>query len=227
MFLLSACVKTKVYTINLGETSVQIIKLTKPGVKKTIVHLHENETTAFQAAKEYMRQNGGTVISLHHQKQRDIHFVQYGQSYAFDPNRIFTNHGIEMTLKQHGRYSKEAHQAVRGFALKIVDLLPQGKVIAVHNNQGYSLKDYFPKHPLAHDVCALRYLPKSSFRNFYFVTDKQNYQRLKKFPYNIALQSRQAQDDGSLSYFLSKKPYINIEAAYDALKVQIKMLEDA
>jgi hypothetical protein len=43
----------------------------------------------------------------------------------------------------------------------------------------------------------------------------------------VALQSKNAQNDGSLSYCLAKKNYINIEAAFDALKTQIDMLRAA
>lgn len=224
--MLSSCVETTVFNERLGETPVQIMQIKRAGVEKTIVHLHENETTALIAASRYVHQYGGTLIRLHHKGQRDIHFVAKGKAYGFDPNRIYTDRGIRMTLKQHGLYTKTGHRIVKRFAAKIIALLPPGKIIAMHNNQTYSLRDYLPHHPLAKDARALCYLPDSNYRNFYFVTDSQNYKRLKKYAYNVALQSFKAQNDGSLSYYyFLKQPYINIEAAYGALATQFRMLE--
>lgn len=45
--------------------------------------------------------------------------------------------------------------------------------------------------------------------------------------YNVALQGKKAQNDGSLSYYLADKSYINTEAAHGALKTQFKMLRAA
>ena len=100
-------------------------------------------------------------------------------------------------------------------------------MIAVHNNRDYSLKEYFPNHAMQHDAKAVHYQETSNFRNFYFVTNKQDYERLKRLDFNVALQSKNAQDDGSLSYYLSKSDYINIEAAYGELKAQLRMLYHA
>ncbi|WP_332248014.1 hypothetical protein [Legionella tunisiensis] len=80
---------------------------------------------------------------------------------------------------------------------------------------------------MAKDVKALNYRVKSNYRNFYFVTKSEEYRRLKKLQFNVALQSTNATDDGSLSFYLAKKNYINIESAFGALKEQIRMLYNA
>ncbi|ASQ45778.1 Cof-type HAD-IIB family hydrolase [Legionella clemsonensis] len=226
--LLLAChvIYAQTFPVKLGDnTRVDIIK--QSGRGKTLVHLHENEVTALQAAKIYVKRNGGTLITLKHSGKRNIVFYLHGVRYEFDPNRIFTNKGITKTLKQFGPYSREAHHEVRKLARKIICLIPAGKVIAVHNNRGYSIKEYFPHHPLAADARALNYIPKSSYRNFYFVTQGRDFSRLKNSHFNVALQANGATDDGSLSYYLSNKVYINIETAYGALKEQLKMLDVA
>ncbi|WED44180.1 protein tyrosine phosphatase [Legionella cardiaca] len=225
LLTISSLIHAKNYTVKLGDTNVNIIK--QIGHGKTFVHLHENEVTALQAAKIYVKRHGGTLITLKHSGNRNIVFHLNRVRYEFDPNRIFTNAGITKTLKQFGPYSFEAHQEVRKLARKIICLIPPGKVIAVHNNRGYSIKEYFPRHPLAGDAKALNYIPTSSYRNFYFVTQRRDFSRLKKLQFNVALQANKATNDGSLSYYLGNKVYINIEAAYGALTQQLKMLNNA
>lgn len=215
------------YPVMLGNTKVTIIKQVR-GKGKTLVHLHENEKTAALSAKKYLRRYGGTLISLKHSGQRNIVFHLSGRRYEFDPNRIFTEQGIKETLKLNGRYSRRAHGKVRAFAAKIKRLLPKtGKIIVVHNNKEYSLKDYLPGHSLANDAKALYYVRNSSYRNFYFVTQPREYQRLKKLRFNVVLQQRCAKNDGSLSIYLAKRNYINIEAAFGEINMQMKMLQYA
>lgn len=221
----TSLVHAKTYTVKLGKTKVNIIK--QYGKGKTFVHLHENEVTALKAAKTYIAHKGGTLITLKHSGKRNIVFYLRNVRYEFDPNRIFTDKGIKKTLKKLGPYSIAAHHEVKKFANKIKRLLPKGKIIAVHNNRDYSMKEYFPHHPLAGDVRALHYYPKNSYRNFYFVTKSKEYNRLANLKFNVALQANKASDDGSLSFYLGKKNYINIESAYDALKEQVKMIYHA
>lgn len=45
--------------------------------------------------------------------------------------------------------------------------------------------------------------------------------------FNGVLQKASATDDGSLSVYLAKREYINVEAGYDQLKEQIHMLLNA
>jgi len=223
------------YTVFLGKTPVKIIQTTlkKKNTEtlvtnpKTFVHLHENETTALSAAKQYVQREGGTLLTLKHGGTRNIAFYLNHVRYEIDPNRIFTDQGIALTLKQSGAYSPAAHKIVSKLAHKIVRLIPPGKVIAVHNNRDYSLKEYFPNQSMHKEADAVNYLKESNYRNFYFVTQKDDYNRLKTLNFNVALQANAARDDGSLSYYLGKRNYINIEAAYGELKAQLRMLYHA
>ncbi|AMP93962.1 protein tyrosine phosphatase [Legionella pneumophila subsp. pascullei] len=200
-----------------------IIQQTK-GQGKTFVHVHHNEQTALKAAKAVIRKEGGSLITLIHSGGRNIVFHLNNQRYEFDPNRIFTDKGIKKTLVQYSYYTPEAHQEVKKLADKIKALLPEGKVIAVHNNSSYSLKDYLPGHELAKDAKALYMNPDNYYRNFYLVTKLSDYLRLKMQGFNGVLQKPSATDDGSLSVYLAKRDYINVEAGYDQLAEQIKML---
>lgn len=225
-FLLTSIIHTQVYFVHLGQnTNVQIFKQSTPG--KTFIHLHENERTALYAAKLYVDTKGGTLITIKHSGQRNIVFYMDNQRFEFDPNRIFTDDGIKKTLLEYGSYTPAAHLEVKKLAEEIKSLLPAGKIIAVHNNRDYSIREYFPQHPLYNEAKALNYLSQSNYRNFFFVTSMDEFKRLKNLAFNVALQSDIATDDGSLSYFLGKSNYINVEAGYDQLAAQFKMLGSA
>ena len=59
------------------------------------------------------------------------------------------------------------------------------------------------------------------------VTQVSDYLRLKMKGFNGVLQKPSATDDGSLSVLMAKNEYINVEAGYDQLSEQIKMLQHA
>lgn len=231
LFLVCMLLSSKIFAdtqvVWIGKTPVKIIRETQAPTEKTFVHLHENETTALQAARQFIQKNGGTLITLEHGGTRNIQFELQGKQYAVDPNRIFTDRGITHSLQQYSSYSLVAHQAVKKLAQAILAQIPPGKVVAVHNNSTYSLRDYLPDHPMHADAKAVHYLAQTNYRNFYFVTRQHEYERLKALDFNVALQSNHSDDDGSLSYYLGRHNYINIEAGYGELKAQLNMLYHA
>lgn len=210
------------HKVMVGDEPV-VIKQT-PGKGKAYVHVHQNETTALKAAKVAISKQGGSLLTLRHSGGRNIVFHLHNQRYEFDPNRIYTDKGIKKTLAQFSRYTPEAHREVKKLANKIKELIPEGKVVAVHNNSTYSLKDYLPGHKLACDAQAMHMIPSNYYRNFYLVTQPQDYVRLKTDGFNGILQRKSATDDGSMSIFLAKSQYINVEAGYNQLSEQVKML---
>jgi len=213
------------HSVMVGDQRVVIQQIKGKG--KTFVHLHHNETTALKAAKTVVQKEGGSLITLIHSGGRNVVFHMNHQRYEFDPNRIFTDKGIKKTLKQFGHYTPEAHQQVKNLATKIKLIIPEGRVIAVHNNSSYSLKDYLPGHELAKDAQAVYMSPCNYYRNFYLVTRLSDYLRLKLRGFNGILQKKSATDDGSLSVLFANTDYINVEAGYDQLPEQIKMLRQA
>ncbi len=213
------------HTVRVGDEPVRIQQIVGHG--KTYVHVHHNEQTALKAAKAVIKEDGGSLITLIHSGGRNIVFHLDKERYEFDPNRIFTDVGIKKTLTQYSHYSPEAHAEVKKLALKIEELIPPGKVIAVHNNSSYSLKDYLPGHNLAKEAKKLYMNPEGYYRNFYLVTKLSDYLRLKMEGFNGVLQKPNATDDGSLSILMAKNEYINVEAGYDQLKEQIQMLQRA
>ncbi|MDL2339462.1 MAG: hypothetical protein QFE16_16630 [Pseudomonadota bacterium] len=51
-------------------------------------------------------------IVLHGQGRRNVVFWIGVRLYLFDPDRIFSDQGIEDTLRFHGAYSQAAHMAM-------------------------------------------------------------------------------------------------------------------
>jgi len=80
------------------------------------INVHDNETTSVEAARSALESNGGTLIKIENNRQRMIRFKWRGHSYSFDPNRIFSRIGIEQTLKDNGRSSKQAAKEIEKFA---------------------------------------------------------------------------------------------------------------
>lgn len=215
------------HPVKVGNTLV-VIEQYNRGHGKAFVHLHQNETTARKAAISVIQSEGGSLLTLVHPGGRNVVFEMDKKRYEFDPNRIFTNVGIKKTLTQFGPYSPKAHSEVKKLADKIKVLLPKKKIIAVHNNnESYSLKKYLPGKGLAKDARRLNYSPHNYYRNFYLVTKKYEFLRLKKLNFNSIWQAPDATDDGSLSVYLSTRDYVNVEAGYDQLAEQIKMLKHA
>ncbi len=214
------------YPVQLGNTTVLIVQ-ERHGKGKSFIHVHQNETTALQAARTVIRHQGGSLITLKHPGERNISFMLHHKHYEFDPNRIFTYRGIYRTLHENGHYSKAAHRRVKHLAARIVSLLPKGKIIAVHNNEYFSLRDYLPGQDLAEEARRLHFSDQAHYRNFFIVTQKHDFDRLKALKFNSIWQAKSAQDDGSLSIRLMKRHYVNVEAGYDQLDHQINMLRQA
>ena len=220
--LYAKSLKKRTSTIHIGSTSVKLVQYTY-GKGKFFIHLHENETTAKRAALSYIKNHGGHLLTITHNGERNISFCLRNKFYSFDPNRIFTPKGIEQTLKSQGHYSSAAARKIQKLAHAILKHIPrEGKIIAVHNNKEYSMLDYF--NSLHKDARAVHYIKQASLRNFYFVTKENGFCRLKSSNFNVVWQTKRPQDDGSLSVKLKKRQYINVEAAYDAYAIQLKML---
>src|SRR3989338_7813600 len=93
--------------VQLGDE--QVIIQTEGSQGHFYVHVHQNETTALQAARAVVKKKGGRILTLKHHGGRNIVFNYQGKRYEFDPNRIFTDNGIKRTLVQFGAYSPAAH----------------------------------------------------------------------------------------------------------------------
>ncbi len=222
----------KICQHQVGDETVNLKLLQKPGSYITYFNMHDDENTAVKAAEQIVKQYGGRLIELKHRGTRNIKFNLDGKKYEFDPNRVFSEKGIEETLRYYGNYSEAAHKEVskfRDWLLK--QYLDESKVIiTVHNNtnESYSILWYQKGGKYESDAKKVNKAKGKDSDNFFFVTKEQDYNRLANLGFNVVLQNNEkVKEDGSLSVYWGRKkqtPYINVEAQHNHLDEQVKML---
>jgi hypothetical protein len=202
----------------------------EPGL--AYLNLHDDENTSVLAALALARIDGGVVYELQHDGSRNLTFQLNDSSYTVDPNRIFTDRGIDITLARHGSTSTQARDAVRSFAdslLSLVGFREMAVVVTIHNNseEGYSALSYHENGDLSSDARAVHLIPDEDPDDFFFVTTEALYDTLRARDANVVLQDNIfAQDDGSLSILAGRDgiPYVNVEAQHDHVDAQREML---
>ena len=214
--------------VKIGETEIKIVSYKTSKSKPIYFRPHENETTSSIAVKEVLARRGGTLVELKSKGERFIKFLLKQKNFSFDPNRIFSPKGIEKTL---GSTSIEAQIAVTEFVEKLFSdhLTSKKLIIAVHNNtDGAPLSMETYQKADKSEIADFAINPIRDADDFFYVTDENFFEFLKKKGFNVALQNNQTvEDDGSLSVYCGKQgiPYVNVEAQSGHLREQIEMLE--
>ena len=67
------------------------------------VQLHHNETTAAEVAQQFSDSLQLSFVQILNNEQRIIGFENTGQTYHFDPNRMFSKEGVAASLKRHSQ----------------------------------------------------------------------------------------------------------------------------
>ncbi len=154
----------------LGSTKIEIERTQYEGATSlTIVHVHDNETTARKAAEDVLKEFGGSLVTLKNNEKRILKFTQSGKGYEADPNRIFTEQGRENTLKKLSKYSPSAAGELDHFARYFISLIPEANVvISMHNNtnKAYSVLNYNKDGVFYTDVKAIHITKRKSFHSF-------------------------------------------------------------
>jgi len=206
----------------LGDTHVTIW-IMKNGAGLTFFAPHDDENISATAGMLHVAEHGGKLVQLVYDTKRNIGFTYNGARYAFDPNRMFSDVGIEATLKTQGKnYSPEAHALVKQFARTVLEHVGKGlgqgtPIVALHNNSNgsYSLESYAQGGEYAKEAKAVYQNPKMDTDDFFFVTTDTFFNALKERGLNVVLQDNEkVTDDGSLSVLASRMnvPYVNVEA---------------
>ena len=220
-------------TLAVGDSEVTVVVHQAETSGPTYLNLHDDENTGVEAALSVIRQHGGRVIELQHGGERNITFALGDTSYTFDPNRMFTDQGANLTLADLSDSSQAAASAVRAFAEALLDeisLDTVGTIITLHNNtdERYSVLSYNEGGEYETDVLFVHITDDVDPDDFFFVTDRRLYDRLRAGDFNAALQDNaRATDDGSLSVYAGQQgvPYVNVEAEHGHFEMQVKMLE--
>ena len=218
----------------LGDTEITFAVHSAQGAGPAFLVLHDNEDTAVEAGLEAIRARGGRLVEVQARGRRLVAFEMDGQTWRFDPNRVFTEAGAETTLHSlNGSAPAEILAEVRRFADSVLavygaDSLPL--LAALHNNtEGeYSALSYTPEGEHAQDAAAVHLPPEADPDNFFFVTDPALYEALVPAGFAVVLQDNaRVTDDGSLSVWAARRgvPYVNVEARHGDREGQIQMLE--
>ena len=227
--------KPRLQSFRIGETIVPVRVQQRDHPTPIMVNVHDDENTSVRAGKAVLRESGGQLIELAHSGQRHVAFQLQGETYRFDPNRIFTDAGIRSTLTRQGKYSEAAQAAVRQFASEFIEayaLNRQPVIIALHNTdgRGLSINSYQTNRPLNSAAARVHESTSRSPGDFFYVTDERFFSWLKSHDFNVLLQDNaNVPDDGSMSVYFARLgiPYLNIEAHNDHLQEQIEMVRAA
>lgn len=218
-------------TFKLGDSTINF-KTYISGTENIIYfNLHDDENTSVEAAKQLLNKINAKLIEIQASGGRLISFNIDSTVYKFDPNRIYSALGREATLKRYSQFSPKADSIVHSFASYITDSLLKKAVIIItlHNNteNNYSILSYAKGGDYENDAAAVYINKKYDTDDFFYVTEKDYYNKIKQKAFNVILQDNSnVTDDGSLSVYCGNKgiKYINIEAQKGHLKQQKKMI---
>lgn len=196
----------------------------------SFINVHDDENTSVEAGLVFISRYGGSLLQLQHSGQRYFNFKLKGQTFSFDPNRIFSKSGIRNTLDKQFKYGLDAALEVKRFSDSLLKKIEDKKlVIALHNNRekGLSILNYKKKGTEAKNTGRLYINSSMNPHDFILTTQSSIFYYLKRKKINVVLQHHKPVDDGSLSVYAAKKriAYINIEALHGHLDEQIRMLE--
>jgi len=218
-------------TYNLSGENIRFL-IRNPEDASGIVYfnMHDNENTCVETTDCILGHFNGKFIELKFKGDRWIGAMSSsGWRFNFDPNRIYSDFGIFSTLKTYRSFTPDNKKKVRIFSEYITDSLLSGAeiVIAVHNNlKGYSLEKYMKDSIFEKSAAQIYHNKKRSPHDFFFVNEYAHFRYFKHLGYNVILQSKDPEDDGSLSVYCARKkiPYINIEALEGHFEEQYEML---
>ncbi len=133
-------IQKETHTFSLGKEKVWVHIYDKPGVKVTFINLHDNESTSAEAGLAFINKYGGHLIELQHGRGREVVVRLNGELNRFDPNRMFTDAGLQASLKYFRNNTAEIFNIAVAFRDTIIDLLAPGDnpvIIALHNNSPF------------------------------------------------------------------------------------------
>lgn len=204
------------------------------------INLHDDELTSVDAAKRILEADGGMLIEIENDSQRNIRFKLGNQFYKVDPNRMFSKEGITKSLEQLGITSPKAIDEVEKLGQRIIQLIPgEAKcVVALHNNTPglFSVIEYAPGNKRSLDSKKVSINATQDTDDFFLTTDRHLYEKLADSGFNTILQdNKRCTDDGSLSVYCGKKNirYVNCETEhgkteqyFDMMKALVAALPD-
>ena len=220
--------------IQINDFTLNLVRYSYGKPTISLLAIHDDEDTGIKAAFEYIRFSGGSVIDSQYGGVRNFKFVNEGEEFQTDPNSIYTKKGIPLGIAKFGPVDDDVVNHLERTGKKIVktyDPEKLGYVFTLHNNGdgGFGIASYLKGYDL-------ETAPDSVYINFQmdqddliFTTELALFNKLKLANVNVALQSKSAPDDGSLSiYAMHKKiPYMNVEVQHGHVEENLRLIEIA
>jgi hypothetical protein len=215
----------------LGERLITINRqVTDDALPYIFVSLHNDESVVADAARKVIFNQGGSLLEVLNEKQRNIDFTLFERELSVDPNNIFTPKGRNQDLSSNKKTDVVISHQLNGLAQFILDELPYEKVIvSLHSNEvgDYTINDYGKDGEHERDAWMMHRNPAFDENDFFVTTNKDLYQLLKEKNVNVVLQSIRCKDDGSLSVYCgrTRRGYIGIETRKGHSEEQERMVQ--
>jgi hypothetical protein len=208
-----------------------------------MLNLHENESTSVEAAQRYLETSDMAdrirLVALRHDGERNVTFMAKGETFRFDPNRMFSDVGARASIVALSDTVDAPDPTVgtplaRTLAQRVGEigrLAQTPYIVALHNNTdaNYQSTSYLPDSVYADEAAEVSINPERDPDDFFFVTERALFDQLAALGFNVVLQAPagEATDDGSLSVYAgaNRIGYVNVEAQHGHLAEQTEMLE--
>ncbi|MFM7310367.1 MAG: hypothetical protein ACKOZY_07145 [Flavobacteriales bacterium] len=231
--LISVCISGSILaqqTVQVDEqVGLELRKVTCSSTAMTTLFcIHDDEDDAVKAYYQ-CGLDQFHLLELNQAGTRHISFIMDGETYHADPNRMFSERGRRNTLKYYGRHSSSAELHLQCIAESVLSNLKKQstdrRIVALHNNTEGALTIHSFDEPgtSAH----IHVNPNQDPDDFIIVTEILDFLFLADRGYNVTLQSREVEDDGSLSVWCAKNGYryANIEAQEGHVDQQAEMIQ--
>ena len=220
--------------IQINDFTLNLVRYSYGKPTISLLAIHDDEDTGIKAAFEYIRFSGGSVIDSQYGGVRNFKFGNEGEEFQTDPNSIYTKKGIPLGIAKFGPVDDDVVNHLERTGKKIVktyDPEKLGYVFTLHNNGdgGFGIASYLKGYDLEIAADSVYINFQMDQDDLIFTTELALFNKLKLANVNVALQSKSAPDDGSLSiYAMHKKiPYMNVEVQHGHVEENLRLIEIA
>jgi hypothetical protein len=220
--------------IQINDFALNLVRYSYGKPTISLLAIHDDEDTGIKAAFEYIRFSGGSVIDSQYGGVRNFKFLNEGEEFQTDPNSIYTKKGIPLGIAKFGPVDDDVVNHLERTGKKIVktyDPEKLGYVFTLHNNGDgeFGIASYLKGYELETAADSVYINFQMDADDLIFTTEPALFNKLKLANVNVALQSKSAPDDGSLSiYAMHKKiPYINVEVQHGHVEENLRLIEIA
>jgi len=232
LFFFAIGISCQNFNLSLGSSKITFESIQFKTDSILFVNLHHDEITSIKAIKAVLPKYYGKYVGLKNAGKREVSLFEKGKPLKFDPNRIYTQVGIEKTLRNYGSYSELNAKLLQSFSLDLLNRFSKAELlIALHNNSngGFSVNSILKEKQTKNDALQVFVNPVKDEDDFYYVTQKSEFDYFKSMGYNVVLQDNEkVEDDGSLSVWCGKNDidYINVECQSGHLEEQMQMIRE-